>query len=172
MPINKAKRKKCFKKIQYKGVTHWKGTKSDSKKLQIVTNSYYTMKVSNVFLYTILVFAFTSCIFHPYTWQGTNPPGKNKASFKDFRGKNTNSIEVSKGNLLLVSYHIEVTQGILLFSIENKRNKLFQKSFSAQSDTADLKFSADETGLYKIVVQGKNATGSFDINYKAEAPKK
>ncbi len=122
------------------------------------------MKISIVFLYTILVF--TSCIFHPYTWQGTNPPGKNKASFKNFRGKNANSIQVSKGDLLLVSYNIEVTQGTLLFSIENKRNKLFQKSFSTQSDTADLKFSANETGMYKIVVQGKNATGNFDINYK------
>lgn len=137
-----------------------------TKKLKTVTNSYPNMKISIVFLYTILVFAFTSCIFHPYTWQGTNPPGKNKVSFKDFRGKNTNSIAVSKGNLLLVSYNIEVTQGTLLFSIENKRNKLFQKSFSTQSDTADLKFSANETGMYKIVVQGKNATGNFDINYK------
>lgn len=129
------------------------------------------MKVSNLFLYTILVFVFTSCIFHPYAWQGTNPPGKNKASFKDFRGKNTNSIEVPEGDFLLVSYHIEVTQGTLLLVIENKRNKLFQKSFSAQSDTADLKFSASETGVYKIVVQGKNATGSFDINYKTVASK-
>jgi len=74
--------------------------------------------------------------------------------------------------LLLVSYNITVTQGTLLLSIENKRHKLFQKTFSAQADTADLKFSASETGMYKIVVQGKNATGSFDINYKAEALKK
>lgn len=135
-----------------------------TKKLKTVTNSYHSMKISIVFLYTILVF--TSCIFHPYTWQGTNPPGKNKASFKDFRGKNINSIEVPKGSLLLVSYNIEVTQGMLLLSIENKRNKLFQKTFSARADTADLKFSASETGMYKIIVQGKNATGTFDINYK------
>ena len=127
------------------------------------------MKISNVCLYSILVFVFTSCLFHPYTWQGTNPPGKNKASFKDFREKNTNSIEVSKGDLLLVSYNIKVTQGSLLFSIENKKNKLFQKEFSAQADSAHLKFTASETGIYKIVVQGKNATGSFDINYKTSA---
>ena len=130
------------------------------------------MKVSIVFLCTILVFVFTSCVFHPYTWQGTNPPGKNKASFKDFNGKNTNSIEVSKGDSLLVSYNFKVTQGTLLFSIENKRNKLFQKTFSAQADSAELKFSADETSVYKIVVQGKNATGSFDINYKTIVYKK
>ena len=132
----------------------------------------FSTRTSILSLYTILVFVFASCMFHPYTWQGTNPPGHNKASFKGFSGKNTNSVEVTKGNLLLVSYNIRVTQGTLLFSIENKGNKLFQKSFSAQADSAELKFSANETGVYKIAVQGKNATGSFDINYKAEAPKK
>lgn len=128
------------------------------------------MRIYILFLYTILVF--TSCIFHPYSWQGTNPPGKNKGSFKDFRGKNTNSIEVSKGNLLLVSYYIEIKQGTLLLSVEKNRKKLWQKQFSGQTDTAELKFSANETGVYKIAVQGKDATGSFDINYKAVQAKK
>ncbi|MEJ7684118.1 MAG: hypothetical protein WKG06_40950 [Segetibacter sp.] len=73
--------------------------------------------------------------------------------------------------MLLVSYNIEVTQGTLHFSIKNERKKLWQKEFSMQSDTAEMEFLADETGIYKIALQGKNVTGSFDINYKAVAPK-
>lgn len=130
------------------------------------------MKISIVCLYITVVFILTSCIFHPYSWQGTNPPGKNKASFKDFRGKNTNSVEVSKGNLLLVSYHIEVTQGTLLLSVEQNKNKLWEKAFSNQTDSAEFQLPAAETGVYKIVVEGKNATGSFDINYKTTAHNK
>lgn len=143
-----------------------------NKKLETVSNYYHTMKISIAFLYTILVFILTSCIFHPYSWEGTNPPGKNKASFKDFRGKNTNSVKVSKDDLLFVSYNIEVTHGTLLLSIEKERNKLWEKQFSGQSDTAAFQLPVAEPGVYKIVVEGKNASGSFDINYKTVAPKK
>lgn len=124
------------------------------------------MRMYILFLYTILVFILTSCIFHPYSWQGDNPPGKNKASFKDFRGKNINSIEVSKGDMLLISYNVEVTKGTLLVSVENKRNKLWQKQFSGQADTAELEFLAAETGVYKIAVEGKC---NWQLRYKLQS---
>lgn len=130
------------------------------------------MRLSILFLYAILIFILTSCTIQASSWQSNNPPGKNKALFEDFKGKSINSIEVSKGDMLLVSYNIEVTQGTLLVSVENKRNKLWQKQFSAQADTAELQFAAAKKGVYKIAVQGKNATGSFNINYKAVASKK
>lgn len=147
--------------------------KWNSKRIAVIARSmsYPNRRTLILFIYTIIVLILTSCVIHPYSWQGSNPPGKNKASFKDFRGKNINSIEVSKGNFLLVSYNIAVTKGSLLLSIENHRNKLWKKQFSGQTDTAEFQLPASETGVYKIVVEGKNATGSFDINYKAVVPK-
>ncbi len=153
--------------------------KWNSKRIAVITGkiavarliSYQNRRTSVLFLYTILVFILTSCVIHPYSWQGSNPPGKNKASFKDFRGKNINSIEVPKGNMLLVSYSIEVKQGTLLLSVEQNKNKLWQKEFSNRTDSAEFQLPAAKTGVYKIVVEGKNATGSFDVNYKTVTPK-
>lgn len=130
------------------------------------------MRIYILFLSAILAFNLSSCAFRTAGWQSNNPPGKYKASFKYFKGKETNSIKVLKGDVLLVSYNIQITQGQLILSVANNGNQLWQKQFSGLSDTAEFQLPAMETGVYKIVIKGEKATGSFDINYKAAAPKK
>ena len=130
------------------------------------------MRISILFLTTMLAFALASCTHYTVGWQSINPPGRHKASFEYFKGKETNSLKVSKEAMLLVSYNIDIVQGQLNLYVEKNGNKIWEKQFSQQAEAAEFELPVSESGVYKIVIGGKKATGSFDITYKTVAPKK
>jgi hypothetical protein len=133
--------------------------------------NYPTMRASHLVICALTFIILSSCAFHAYNWQGSDLSGRNKASFTNFNGKTVSSTDVPEENSLLVSYKITVTSGTLKLYIENREKRLWEKEFSALSDTAEFRLPA-ETGKYKIVIQGKNAAGSFDVDYKTIAPRK
>lgn len=129
------------------------------------------MKLQLFILLAFTAMLLSACSFHANNWQGTNPPGRDKASFVNFTGKNADTVLIEKGDEVTIPYNVSIQDGSLTITVRDKRNILWQKEFINQSDSGRLLFTAPVKTIYKITIHGKNARGSFDVQYKRNEAK-
>jgi len=129
------------------------------------------MKLHSFIFLASIAILLNGCSFHANNWQGTNPPGLDKASFSNFTGKNVDTITITAGSSVVINYHAATKEGSLTITVRDRSKILWQKQFVQVTDSGRLVFTAVVTTTYKITIACKGASGSFEVAYKSNAPK-
>jgi hypothetical protein len=123
------------------------------------------MKNHFLLLYITLIVLCSSCAYKTTGWLSNYTPGSDKASFSYFNGKNTDTISLSAGDVLRLSYKVKVTKGRLSIYVQNGRNLVWHTDVSTIVDST-INLTAIKSGRYKITIEGQQAAGSFELSYK------
>ena len=99
---------------------------------------------------------------------GNNVPGHVNQSFQYFDGPLTKSVSVTAGQTLTLNYSATVDAGSLDMQIDNPDGTaVWQETFDAGANvTNSTQVNIQQTGKYKIIVDGHQASGSFKIDWQ------
>jgi len=113
----------------------------------------------------------TGCSFQAREWSSHNPPGLNRASFREFTGRDVQRLKVRTGDLVSVAYRLSVSRGTLSVTIQEGSETLWKWAFAEASGAKELQFTARRSGEFRIVTEGRKADGEFQFRFQAAAPK-
>lgn len=99
---------------------------------------------------------------------GSNEDGHIAYTFSTFSGFERGNVEASEGQTINFSYNVNIDHGILNIEWQDPDGALiWQKSFQ-EGDTGLADIAVESSGLYNIIIQGKNSAGDFDVSWKVE----
>jgi hypothetical protein len=95
-------------------------------------------------------------------------PGHAKYSFQYFDGPFTRSVSAKNGQTLTLDYSANVDAGNLEMQIDNPAGTVvWQETFNTSANvTNSTQIDIQQNGGYKIIVDGHQASGSFQIDWQ------
>ena len=99
-------------------------------------------------------------------WIGTSVPGHVKASYKDFNGPEDTTISLKKGQTIHFEYESKITKGQLSIKLLDPKGNTSAELNSNEKGSKEVK--AETSGQYKLEIEGKKNSGSFDISWKVK----
>ncbi len=88
------------------------------------------------------------------------------SSFALLSGENTKEIKLKKDATLVITYNIKIESGDLKVTLNNPKGSEIVAFNNTQKGKKEIR--VDESGVYEIVVLGKDAKGSYDIRWEAQ----
>lgn len=122
------------------------------------------------FLLVILMFLLSSC-GSTYVCRGCSEnvhPGHVNYSYQYFDGPFTRSVSATVGQTLTLNYSATVNGGNLEIQIDDPAGKVvWQKTFNPNAIvTNSIQIDIQQNGGYQIIVDGHQASGSFQIDWQ------
>ena len=115
----------------------------------------------------ILLVFFTACTIK-VGWVSKNIANRFSASYYLFEGKQVDRIRLKPAESLTLDYDIEVEKGSLSLQIINPQGEIIWTVKFLEDAESQLVFIAETGGLYKVIVLGENAKGSFKLDWVIE----
>ena len=99
---------------------------------------------------------------------GSNEDGHIAYTFSTFSDFEHGNVEASEGQIISFSYQVNIERGILNLEWQDPDGVvLWQKSFT-EGDIGLTDIAVESSGLYSIIIQGKNSGGDFDVSWDLE----
>jgi hypothetical protein len=130
--------------------------------------------VYRLFLATILALLLTSCDFSKVRigevrmMYGSNEDGHISYNYSTFTGVENGSIQVEAGGRISFDYRVTVTKGSLLIEWQDPEGEVVWREIIQESEDGEGVITAESSGTYRIIIQGKNAGGDFDIRWQMD----
>jgi hypothetical protein len=86
-------------------------------------------------------------------------------SYSSFSGDEVGTSSLDADEILTVDYQAEVEEGTLSIRVEDPDGEVLQSNTMQQDDSGTWTVTAPEEGDYHIVVEGDDASGSFDVEW-------
>jgi hypothetical protein len=99
---------------------------------------------------------------------GSNEDGHISYNYSIFSGIESGSLEVEAGQRILFSYEVNVDKGSLLIEWQNPDGEAVWQKVLLESEGGGDVITAESSGGYRIIIQGKNAGGNFDITWTVD----
>jgi hypothetical protein len=99
---------------------------------------------------------------------GSNEDGHISYNYTVFSGIESGSLEVEAGQRILFSYEVNVDKGSLLIEWQNPDGEAVWQKVLLESEGGGDVITAESSGGYRIIIQGKNAGGNFDITWTVD----
>jgi hypothetical protein len=101
-------------------------------------------------------------------WVETSLPGQFEASYGTFTGTERRRVRLQEGETLTLTYEATVEKGTLTFEIQDPGQETVWSLALEQEDAGTVNLTAEQSGTYRILVQGQDAGGSFELNWETE----
>ena len=96
-------------------------------------------------------------------WAGSSSLNRMAYKYTRFSGMETKQLSLKEGDHLELEYELEVEKGLLKLSLyDPDTNLILEKTFS-ENTAGEERFMAPSDGKYQILLEGRDAGGSFDI---------
>ncbi|HSL45340.1 MAG TPA: hypothetical protein VK897_18035 [Anaerolineales bacterium] len=115
----------------------------------------------------ILVFSLALSLFACSSlrigWVVQNRPGKIVARYMFFTGTERGTADLSAGESLILSYQATVNSGSLVIAVKDPDGNEVWHSELKNNQKDEVEIPASQSGLYTIIVTGKNTRGDFTV---------
>ena len=99
---------------------------------------------------------------------GSNEDGHISYTFSTFTGFERGSAQAERGQIINFEYQANVDQGTLIIEWQDPAGEvMWQKSLLGE-DLGNNEFVIESPGEYTIIIQGKDASGDFDVSWEIE----
>ncbi len=128
----------------------------------------------NLFFATILVLMLSSCDFSKVRigevrmMYGTNEDGHISYNYSTFTGVENGRIQVEAGQRIFFDYRVSVTKGSLVIEWQDPEGEIVWREKIQENKDGEEIITAESSGTYRIIIQGKNAGGDFDIRWQMD----
>lgn len=125
----------------------------------------------------LIVLSFVTCLISSSCsnsirgWRSDAAPGSNAVSFKYLNGKSTDTLYLAAGDELSLTYQARANTGRLSLSVLLGSRQLYHADIVGAADSA-VTLKPDQSGKYKIILDGDKASGGFELSYKRIRPKR
>jgi hypothetical protein len=99
---------------------------------------------------------------------GNNEDGHISYNYSIFSGIESGILEVEAGQRILFDYEVSVDKGSLLIEWQDPDGEAVWQKVLLESDTGGDIITAETSGAYRIIIQGKKAGGDFDITWTVD----
>lgn len=124
-----------------------------------------------LFIISTLVLLLCGCDFSKIRFgevrmmYGSNDDGRISYNYSTFTGIENGIASVESGQTILFNYEVNVEKGSLLIEWQDPNgNAVWQKNL-LESDRGEDEITVTSSGIYTLIIQGKNAGGDFDISW-------
>lgn len=99
---------------------------------------------------------------------GSKEPDQMAFSYGTFTGFESGSVAAEAGQSLALVYQVTINKGSLAIEVQDPGNEvIWDKTFEAD-ETGSIEIQLEQSGSYAIIVQAKNAGGSFELSWDLE----
>ena len=99
---------------------------------------------------------------------GSNEDGHISYTFSTFTGFDRGSAQAERGQIINFEYQANVDQGTLNIEWQDPAGEVMWKKSLLKSDHGQDEFVIESSGEYTIIIQGKEASGDFDVSWEIE----
>ena len=99
---------------------------------------------------------------------GSNDDGHILYNYSTFTGIENGSAHVETGQTISFDYDVRVDKGSLMIEWQDPDGTAVWKKSLVESDRGNEEIIVKSSGEYKIIIQGKNAGGDFDISWRIQ----
>ena len=96
---------------------------------------------------------------------GDNEIGYLSYSYRTFTGVESNKVSVQNGDTLAFSYQVSVNKGSLNIEWQDPDGEIVWQEIFTTDAQGDIEIPMGTAGSYKIIIQGKDTGGSFEISW-------
>ncbi len=112
-----------------------------------------------------LLAALTACNYRQ-GWVEVTYSDRMRATYTLFDGKSGTTVDLAAGEMLTLVYDLEITKGSVSLQIADPdRRVVWEDSFNENS-TGRTSVTAENEGLYQLVVIGDSTRGGFDLHWE------
>ncbi len=139
--------------------------------LMMRTKQYFTHLLILASLMTLLL---SSCEFSNIKigevrmMFGSNEDGHISYTFSTFTGFERGSAQAERGQIINFEYQTNVDQGTLNIEWQDPVGEVMWQKSLLGSDHGQDEFVIKSSGEYTIIIQGKEASGDFDVSWEIE----
>jgi hypothetical protein len=125
-------------------------------------------------LFMVVAGLISSCNFDNVTvggvrvMYGSNEDGHISYNYSIFSGIESGSLEVEVGQRIQFDYEVTVDKGSLLIEWQDPDGEAVWQKVLLESESGGDVIIAKSSGAYRIIIQGKNAGGDFDIAWTVD----
>ncbi len=123
---------------------------------------------------TVLALLLSSCDFSKVRigevrmMYGTNEEGHISYNYSTFTGVENGSLQVEAGQQLSFNYCVTVTKGSLLIEWRDPSGEVVWRKSLLESELGETVIPTETSGTYRIIIQGTNAAGDFDVTWEVD----
>ena len=99
---------------------------------------------------------------------GSNEDGHISYTFSTFTGFERGSAQAERGQIINFEYQANVDQGTLNIEWQDPVGEVMWQKSLLGSDHGQDEFVIESSGEYTIIIQGKEASGDFDVSWEIE----
>jgi hypothetical protein len=99
-------------------------------------------------------------------WTCMNSLNELDCKYQLFTGQEVEGISLKKGESLEITADVQVEDGELMVNIQNPDGDFIWDPDFPGTSSDTFKFQAAEGGLYRLIVEGIETRGSFNINWQ------
>lgn len=118
-----------------------------------------------VVLVSLLVMVLLSACATRVNYTGKKEVGQYAYTYDLFTGNEYSEMLINSGEALRLKYDIVVEQGLLRLKLYDPDGAVIWNPEFTQSSGESIKLDITQPGIYKLVIEGENTKGSFDISW-------
>ena len=127
-----------------------------------------------IFIATILAILLSSCEYSKIKFgevrmmYGSNENGHISYDISTFTGFESVSAQVATGEIISFEYEAIVDKGNPIIEWQDPTGVVVWRKNLLESDHGHDDIVVESSGIYTIIIQGKDAGGNFDVSWKIE----
>ncbi len=99
---------------------------------------------------------------------GSNEDGHISYTFSTFTGFERGSAQPERGQSINFEYQVNVDQGTLIIEWQDPAGEVIWRKSLLGNDHGHADIVIESSGEFTIIVQGKGASGDFDVSWEIE----
>ena len=131
-------------------------------------------RMKNVFVVIVMAILLISCNFSQIRigevrmMYGSNEDRHISYNYSTFTGVENGSSEVNAGQIISFEFTVTVDKGSIMIEWQDPDGEVVWRKNLEKSDRGEDAILAESSGNYGVVIQGKNASGDFELLWEIE----
>ena len=89
-------------------------------------------------------------------------------SYSTFTGVESDRLQAEKGQSIAFSYQVSVEKGSLIMEWQDPNGEVLWHQVHETNAQDELEIPVETTGIQTIIIQGKDAGGSFEVSWQVK----
>ena len=89
-------------------------------------------------------------------------------SYSTFTGVESERLQAEKGQSIAFSYQVSVEKGSLIIELQDPNGEVLWHQVHETHAQDQLEIPVETTGIQTIIIQGKDAGGSFEVSWQVK----
>lgn len=119
-----------------------------------------------LFVLTLVMIVALSACTRQVSWVGMNYGNQYTATYELFDGKQKETIQLTAGETLTLTYDVEVKKGSLTLQFEDSDREIVWAETFLESAEDVYSYTAETSGRYTLTVIGDQTGGGFDLSWE------